>query len=257
MKTCTVCRHPDRHQIDKLIALRTPYRQVGRRFGIAKSDLHRHHKHGHCERALRKAAQRLQAADGYLADSIAERMETLSAATMGVLGQAVKRNNLPCALGAIKQARDHLEFEGELTGQLRGGTLQQNNVRLSVTYGSQADRGITCPTCHHVIDAEELENQYRRATKRALGLLPEEGETMPEPATGQNGTGVPAGVDADDDERINGYHINRPDQVIAAEVVPNAVITPPVPKRPALPARQPEANIRVATNTSHFDWKKL
>jgi hypothetical protein len=103
------------------------------------------------------------------------------------------------------------------------------------------------------------QNLNNAAVKRALGLLPEEGETEPrsaEPHTvGQCGTdpetGVPAGVD-DDDERIGGFKINRQDgQVIQAEVVPA-----PVPKRPALPPHQPESNIKIARNASFFgDWK--
>jgi hypothetical protein len=55
-----------------------PLRQIARRFHLDKSSLHRHRKRGHCDRALRKAAARLEAGDGYNADSLIEPSTSLA-----------------------------------------------------------------------------------------------------------------------------------------------------------------------------------
>jgi len=39
--------------------------------------------------------------------------------TINMLGKALSSSNLSASVGTIKQAREHLEFEAELLGQLR------------------------------------------------------------------------------------------------------------------------------------------
>ena len=131
----------------------------------------------------------------------------------------------------------------------------QNNGCLNVIYGQKADSqllaGKRCPTCYRFVNPEDLQDQYNRAVKRALGILPEDGETRPPRPARHSETEVPAGA-----ETTGGYRINRePDTVVEAHVVIPA--PPPIPPRPSLPPREPEANLKVITHQSIFhDWKE-
>jgi hypothetical protein len=249
--TCLACRHPQKNEIDRLILAKTPFRRIAAAYGLTKSSLHRHRAH-HMERAFRKFAQRMEAADGYNADSMIERLQTISAMTLSILGKAVQSNDLGAAVGAIKQAREHLSFEAELIGELNG---VHNEVKLNVVYGHgvhpQLLDGRECPTCHRAVNIEQIENQYNHAIRRALGVLPDDGEPD---RPGQNGTPteeVPAGVEENVGDR------EQETQVLQAQIVQRKVTTPAVPPRPMLPAHEPEAALRVIRNPSAFDWNKL
>ena len=260
MKTCLACRHAQRGEIDRAIVQKVPLRKIASIYGVTKSSLHRHRRR-HMERALRKAAQRLEAADGYLGGDIFQRLETLSLLTMNILGRAVAANNLRASNGAIKQAVEHLRFESELLGQLKSG--QHNEVRLNVVYGHGARPelldGRECPTCRRFVNMEEIDRQYAKAIRRSLGLLEEES------AAGQTGTGepkeeLPAGVE-DEQETIGGFRINRQQpqpqgQVIEAKIVDPTGKPTPVPERPKLPPHQQPNLLGVVVNKSFFDFKK-
>jgi hypothetical protein len=41
-RTCTVCRHPDRNDIDAALRAGTPYRDIARRFQLSKDAISRH-----------------------------------------------------------------------------------------------------------------------------------------------------------------------------------------------------------------------
>jgi hypothetical protein len=88
--TCRVCRHKDRPAIERMILDREEYRVIGKRFGIAKSIVHRHRKH-HMADAFRRLATRMEAADAYNSATVAERLQTLNALNMSLLGKALAR----------------------------------------------------------------------------------------------------------------------------------------------------------------------
>jgi hypothetical protein len=258
MGTCSACRHPNRGEIDRLIVQKTPYRQIARTFGLTKSALHRHRRR-HMERVFRKAALRLEAADGYNADTIFERLQTLSTTTINVLGKAIASQNLAVAIGAIRTARDHLSFEAELLGQLKGA---HNEVRLNVVYGHGARPqlldGKECPTCRRVVDMKAIDRQYTLAVRRALGLL-EDGEREPSRSqAGHSGTEASEELPVGVDEVIGGFRTNREQPRQESQVVQAKVVRPtPVPARPALPPHEPESNLKVAVNKSFFSgWKQ-
>ena len=128
---------------------------------------------------------------------------------------------------------------------------------MNVFYGPNHPGGSnTCASCGQVIDWNAQQNRFNAAVKHALGLLPEEGEAVPEPAARQSETGPPAGVDDGEDD--GGPTLDRDQQtrVVEAQIVRPAAPVSPRPPRPQLPPPEPEANIRVATNASFFsDWK--
>jgi hypothetical protein len=167
------------------------------------------------ERVFRKAAQRLEAVDGYNADTIFERLQTLSALTMTILGRAITANNHGASVGAIKQAQRNLEFEAELIGQLKGA---QNEVVLTVVY--------------------ESPNPKLRA-EMPPEIVPRHNETQ----------GFPAAIDAGP-EHIGGFTIQRDEPpTVESHIVPQ----PPRPplQRQRQPGRQPRG-LLIATSEQPF-----
>jgi hypothetical protein len=187
--TCRVCRHKDRPAIERLILDRVEFRTIGRRFNLAKSIIHRHRKH-HMADALRRLAQRMEAADAYNSASVAERLQTLNVLNMSLLGKALARENLGAAVRASTQLRENLQFEVDIKEAQFAGS----EVRLNVVYGQKSNPeldGKECPTCGHLINLREKQNEYNRAIKRALGLL-DDGDAEPQrPATHEVGQTFP------------------------------------------------------------------
>jgi len=251
---CTVCRHPDRPKIERAIVDKVPLRRIGERYGLDKSSLHRH-AHSHMAEALRQAELRRQAREGYNSLTLLERLQTLSTATLKILGEALNTRRLSDANTAICQARRNLRFEGELLGQLRSGQNVHSEVKLNVVYGSKEDGNI-CSNCRQVIDWQEQQNQHNLAIRRALGVVPTEGEaptTETESRQGETGT-VPAGVDG---EMLGSFKINRQQsEVISARIVRPDGKPAEIPPRPALPPHQQPNLLGVVTNKSFFDFKR-
>ena len=44
-RTCSICRHPQRHEIEDDLRARLPYRDVARRYGVSKDTASRHRRH--------------------------------------------------------------------------------------------------------------------------------------------------------------------------------------------------------------------
>jgi hypothetical protein len=250
MTPCTCCRHRQRVQLDaELLAGHATYREMAKRFGRSVASLYRHKKRHLAEqfkavrereekrqqRQVREIAHRELLTPGRLLEEV----DLVLNASRSALVTAIQAHDRRAQCAAVSLIQKNVAMLGMLSGQLNGG---HGDVRLNVVYG---DKG----------NGSALQNEYNRAVKVALGLLPdgeEDAKTTQRNTMKRDDEGVPAGVE----EEIGGYHIHRETQVIDAEIVRNAVTTPPVPKRPALPPRQQEANIKVASNTSQFDWKR-
>jgi hypothetical protein len=251
MTPCTCCRHRQRAELDaELIAGHDTFRVIAKRYGRSLASIHRHKKR-HLDGLLKAAREREEKRQKHQATEIVNRelltpgrlleeVDLVLNASRQALVNAIKAGDSRAQCAAVSLIQKNVAMLGMLAG-VNGG--QHNDVKLSVVYGSKTD-------------GAALQNEYNRAVKTALGLLPEDGEesakTTTWDTTERDDNRVPAGVE----EEIAGFQINRETQVIDAQVVPNSLTTPPAPKRPALPAREPEANIKIARNTSHFDWKR-
>jgi hypothetical protein len=251
MTPCTCCRHRQRVQLDAdLIAAHDTFRVIAKRYGRSLSSIHRHKKR-HLDGLLKAAREREEKRQKHQATEIVNRelltpgrlleeVDLVLNASRQALVNAIKAGDSRAQCAAVSLIQKNVAMLGMLAG-ISGG--QHGEVRLNVVYGSKTD-------------GAALQNEYNRAVKTALGLLPEDGEESAKTATWdtteRDGNSVPAGVE----EEIAGFPIHRETQVIDAQVVPNALTTPPVPKRPALPAREQEPNIRVASNASFFSRLK-
>lgn len=111
-RTCTVCDHDARPEIDRSLVEGEPFRHIAARFGTSTGALQRH-KADHLPAALTKAQKVEEVAD---ADALLSRLRFLNRETAAILKEAreegSKDNEL--ALKAIARVEKQIELEGRL-----------------------------------------------------------------------------------------------------------------------------------------------
>src|SRR5262245_53001637 len=87
-QTCTICRHPERHNIEADLRGGTPYRDIARRHDVSKDAVARHRAH-------------------MLRDT--ETVLTAAREIMALLDEAERSANWNCTLLAIREVRRYVE----------------------------------------------------------------------------------------------------------------------------------------------------
>ena len=114
MKTCAVCSHPSRAEIDRLLVEKVSLRDIAGQFGVSRSALSRHAGHIPC--ALVAAKEAGKVAD---AGTLLDQVQGLVVRATGILDRAEQAGEHQAALGAIREVRGCLELLGKLNGELR------------------------------------------------------------------------------------------------------------------------------------------
>jgi hypothetical protein len=124
---CTICRHPQRLEIEQAMLAGTSLRTVADRCGPSKTALLRHRPHISQALALNKQAQET-ARTGALLDDVRTgegRAERLYEKAEEILTAALQDKDRRTALQAIRvavdvmgEARGYLELRGEINGEL-------------------------------------------------------------------------------------------------------------------------------------------
>lgn len=109
MRTCTVCRHPKREEIDAALVSQVPIRDVSGRFGATKSAIDRHQKH--LAPALLKAEGAKEEAS---AENLLDTVRGLAADAHRIRARAEKANDLRTALDAIGKLTKIVELLAKL-----------------------------------------------------------------------------------------------------------------------------------------------
>jgi len=113
-RTCTVCQHPDRGDIDRALLAGEPLRNIAERFRLSTTALHRH-KRDHLPSTLVKARE---AEEVSRADDLLAQVQQLQARALDLLRKAEAEGDYRTALAGIREARGCLELLAELTQQL-------------------------------------------------------------------------------------------------------------------------------------------
>lgn len=125
-RTCTVCTHDERHQINlALVTTRDPYRDIAQQFGVSKDAVMRHSRN-HLPKLLVEATQALEVAN---ADDLLAKVEELRVKAMDVLTEAEEAKDHRTMLAAIDRASKQLELLAKLMGEL--SDAPQINLTLS------------------------------------------------------------------------------------------------------------------------------
>ncbi|MGO9666406.1 MAG: hypothetical protein ACLP66_24285 [Polyangia bacterium] len=163
-RTCTICKHSNRHEIDQALVSGCSFRDVARQYETSPSAVHRHRSH-----ILPAVAEAKQATDDAHADSLRDQLHGL-VATAHRIGQAAEaKHDLKTALAAVRE----LTRLVELTARMRGELPAQP---VSVTVAPPKEMTLE--------EAAEILKSAPALAKRAqeLGLF-SEGKTSP-PAGG-------------------------------------------------------------------------
>ena len=134
-RTCTVCRHVQREQIEQDLLSGDSYRNIADRFGTSKTALVRH-RGAHLPRELVKARDEQGVLRGdRLLDGVRtgeDRAESLYVAAETILKRALAVKDLKTAIQSIRaavgvmgEARAYLELRGRLSGELGAPPAQQ------------------------------------------------------------------------------------------------------------------------------------
>ena len=113
-RTCTVCEHPKRRTIDRVLVGETWNLSVSSLFGVSESAVRRH-KANHLPAKLVMAEKAAEVAE---AGSLLAQMGDLQSRAYGILDKAEGAGDLRTALGAIREARGNLELLAKLLGEL-------------------------------------------------------------------------------------------------------------------------------------------
>ncbi len=127
-RTCTICRHEKRADIDKALIARVPFRNIAGRHKVSKSALVRH-LDDHIPAALLKAKDAEEVAQ---ADVLLRQVGELRDRALAILDVAEAAAEYRDALAAIREARGCLELLGKLAGQLKDAPTV--NVILSAEW---------------------------------------------------------------------------------------------------------------------------
>ncbi len=116
-RTCTVCTHSERADIDQALLGGQPLRDIAGRFGTSRSALLRHKK-ADIPATLAKAKQE----EEVRAETLYDRLKAINRETAEILAEARESGSLGIALAAINRVERQLELEARLLGQLDNAT---------------------------------------------------------------------------------------------------------------------------------------
>lgn len=123
-RTCTICTHERRADIDAALLNGEALRNIAQRYGTSATALHRHKDHLPGQLAKAHAA-----AEVAQADTLLERLIELNTETRAVLADAKLEGNGVLRLQAIARLEKQFELEGKLLGELQSGPVV--NVTIS------------------------------------------------------------------------------------------------------------------------------
>ena len=113
-RTCSICNHPDRGEIDKALVTRsTSYRNVSERYGVSVRALSRH-KANHLPRLV-EAAKASEAAQAVTSGAaLIDELDSLLNRALAILEAAEETGQLKVALQAIREARETIKICADL-----------------------------------------------------------------------------------------------------------------------------------------------
>jgi len=125
-RTCTVCSHSRRSEIDTALVRPDSLRAIAGRFGTSKSALERHR--AKCISEQLSKAQELS--DVAAASNLVDELLKLTRKTGEVLARALREKDGDLALKAIARLERQLELKGRLLGQLEERGASQTTVQV-------------------------------------------------------------------------------------------------------------------------------
>lgn len=174
---CTVCRHPQRLQIERALLNRDTYRNIAKQFETSTAALVRHRDHiaGAIEEhtsaretaRTRTLLQDVRAGEGR-AERLYQHAERILARALEDNDRRSALQSIKVAIGVMAEARNLMEVRGELTGEL-------DRDRTGLTMSVQ----IICPGIESAESAPRVSFSSRDAIDAADSRIEEIGLLQP------------------------------------------------------------------------------
>jgi len=114
-RSCSVCTHPKREEIDRALVDGVSSGMLAGRYRTFGERAVRRHRANHIPTTLAKAVEAAEVAE---AGSLLEQVEDLQQRALAILEKAEDAGELRTALSAIREARGNLELLARLLGEL-------------------------------------------------------------------------------------------------------------------------------------------
>jgi ATP-dependent Lon protease len=114
-RTCTICNHDKRIEIDKALLEGTPVRHIAAQYGTSTGTLQRHKSHLTGTMAKSEHAKEITRA----ADDLVGKLVDLQTETHEVLETAKSQGNLNMILQAVGKASQLIETQAKIAGQIK------------------------------------------------------------------------------------------------------------------------------------------
>jgi hypothetical protein len=123
-RSCTLCEHPRREEMDKALVKDSSNLSISSLFGVSESAVRRHKaNHLPAKLVMAQAAEEVARADDLLSQ-----VKNLQDRALAILDAAEEAGELRTALGAIREARGNLELLAKLLGELDERPVVNLNV---------------------------------------------------------------------------------------------------------------------------------
>jgi hypothetical protein len=123
-RTCTICNHERRSEIDAALLNETPYRHIAARYGTSTGALQRHREH--LPKQLVKAQEQ---EDVSQAIDVVKQLKAINGATLAILKEARAEGNGELALKAVDRIQRQLELQAKLLGEVQ----QEGTINVTVS----------------------------------------------------------------------------------------------------------------------------
>lgn len=172
-RSCTVCAHEKRQEIDKALVTGTTHRNVAERFRLSPSAVYRH-KRGHLAARLKRAFEAKETREAVelvqhraeerakevgQAIDIVQQLRAINSATLQVLQSARESEKHSLSLQAVDRVHKQIELQAKLLGE-----LQEQGPQVNV---------LVAPEWHevrvHVLQALAPYPEARAAVGKVLG----------------------------------------------------------------------------------------
>jgi DNA invertase Pin-like site-specific DNA recombinase len=145
-RTCTICNHEKRADIDSALLNETPLREIARHYETSKDALARHREH--LPKQLVKAQEQ---EDVRQAIDVVKQLKAINGATLAILKEARAEGNGELALKAVDRIQRQLELQAKLLGELQ----QEGTINVTVSPEWLTLRAVVIAALHPYPDAAQ------------------------------------------------------------------------------------------------------
>lgn len=119
-RTCSVCSHAKRPEIDRILLAGDSLRNIAKQFAVTSAALNRH-RTNHLAQRLAQVAKRHEQADIRTAIDVVGQLKAINGVALSVLREAREAGDGELALRAIDRIQKQIELQAKLIDLIKDG----------------------------------------------------------------------------------------------------------------------------------------